>query len=320
MPGLGRIIYYITRSSGPSGGIKVLLEHVKALRDAGFDAYAYAKNREQTPTAFDIDVPILSGSIGISKQDVIIRPETFRSEDLIASARGGLRQVVFVQNHYYCHHSLGSAKQYTDLGVSDVFCASQRIKRYLESNGIAQDVSVVPCAIEIPSSDPDKIEQIAVMPRKRPMEFDFIRHHFSLRNPDLAEVPWMVIDNLPHRRALEALSCSTVFLSLQRFEGFGLPALEAMAAGCLVVGFAGDGGWDYADTANGLWVPDDALEAAADALATGLRGLRAGEPSILSMINAGRATVFRYGPEAREQALIGFFGKYMAQEPGRLMP
>ena len=44
MPGSGRIIYHLTRASGPSGGIKVMLDHVEVLRAAGFDAFAYVKN------------------------------------------------------------------------------------------------------------------------------------------------------------------------------------------------------------------------------------------------------------------------------------
>ena len=317
MPGPGRIIYYLTRASGPSGGIKVMLEHVGILRAAGFEAFAYTKNHEQRPTAFDIDVPMLTGAIGITPHDIIIRPETFSARDLEATSKGGLWQAIFAQNHYYCRHSLGQARRYADLGVQDVFCASHRIKRFLEENGIAQAVPVIPCAIEAPRSPASgRVEQIVAMPRKRPLEHDFIKQVFALRHPHLADIPWVAIENIPHREVLETLSRSTIFLSLQRFEGFGLPALEAMAAGCLVVGFAGDGGWDYADTSNGLWVQDDALEAAADAIATAAAGLRDDHPSALAMIEAGKATAARHGPEPRRLALIGYFEKLQERGPG----
>lgn len=317
MPGPGRIIYHLTRASGPSGGIKVMLEHVEILRAAGFDAFAYTKNQEQRPTAFEIDVPFLTGAIGITPRDVIIRPETYSARDLEAASKGGLWQAIFAQNHYYCRHSLGQARHYGDLGVRDVFCASRRIKRFLEENHIAQDVPVVPCAIEAtPPLVSGKIEQIVAMPRKRPLEHDFIRHIFTLRHPHLADIPWITIENLPHREVLETLSRSTIFLSLQRFEGFGLPALEAMAAGCLVVGFAGDGGWDYADSTNGLWVQDDALEAAADALEAAVTGLRGAQPSTRAMIEAGKATAARQGPEPRRLALIDYFEKLLANGSG----
>lgn len=316
MPAAPRIIYHLTRASGPSGGIKVMLEHVEILRAAGFEAFAYTKNLEQRPTAFDVDVPFLSGAIGITPRDIIVRPETYSARDLEAAAKGGLWQAIFAQNHYYCRHSLGAARDYAALGVRDVFCASPRIKRFLEDNGIANDVPVVPCAVEILASPaPNKIERIVAMPRKRPLEFEFIKHLFTMRYPDLVEIPWLAVENMPHREVLEALSSSTIFLSLQRFEGFGLPALEAMAAGCVVAGFAGDGGWDYATAENGLWVEDDALEAAVDALARAARGLRENDPSIRAMINAGQSTVARYTPEARNRALVGYFETLLSGEP-----
>jgi hypothetical protein len=314
MAGPGRIIYYLVRASGPSGGIKVLLEHVKVLREAGFEAFAYAKNQEQRPIAFDIDVPILTGAINISPSDIIIRPETFSARDLEATSKGGLRQAVFVQNHYFCRSSLGAARRYEDLGVRDVFCASRRIKRFLEENDIAQDVPVVPCAIEtatVPAAG--KIEQIAAMPRKRSMEYEFIKHHFGLRHPHLADIPWVAIENLPHREVLEVLARSTVFLCLQRFEGFGLPALEAMAAGCLVVGFPGDGGWEYANDTNGTWLGDEDIEGAADALALAVAGSRSGSPEALAKIEAGKATAARYSREPRDTELVALFKKIQAQ-------
>jgi len=316
MPTAPRIIYHLTRASGPSGGIKVMLEHVEILRAAGFEAFAYTKNLEQRPTAFEFDVPFLSGAIGITPRDIIVRPETYSSGDLEAAAKGGLWQTIFAQNHYYCRHSLGGAPSYASLGVTDVFCASPRIKRFLEDHGIARDVPVVPCAIELPRAPlPVKIERIVAMPRKRPLEFAFINHLFPLRHPDLAAIPWLAVENMPHREVLEALSGSTIFLSLQRFEGFGLPALEAMAAGCVVAGFAGDGGWDYATDENGLWVGDDDLEAAVDAVARAARGLRDNDPSIRGLIETGRSTVARYTPDAREQALVAYFETLLARGP-----
>ncbi|MDA1309751.1 MAG: glycosyltransferase [Proteobacteria bacterium] len=308
MPGSGRIIYHLTRASGPSGGIKVMLDHVEVLRAAGFDAFAYVKNQAQRPTAFDITVPVLTGAFGIRPDDIIIRPETFSARDLEAAAKGGLRQAVFVQNHYYCRHSLGSARCYGDLGVIDVFCASQRIKRFLEENGIAQDVTVVPCAIATaPPSAADKREQIAAMPRKRAFEHGVIKHFFALRHPEFADLPWIEIEDVPHHEALRIMAESTIFLSLQRFEGFGLPALEAMAAGCLVVGFAGDGGWEYADQANGIWIPEDDLEAAADGLAAAVTGSRCQTSESSARIEAGKTTAAGYGPEPRRAALIALF-------------
>jgi len=46
------------------------------------------------------------------------------------------------------------------------------------------------------------------------------------------------------------------FLYLSHRELFGLPALEAMASGCLATGFHVDGGRDYMNQNNSWWEED----------------------------------------------------------------
>jgi len=57
-----------------------------------------------------------------------------------------------------------------------------------------------------------------------------------------------------------------VFVSLARRESIGFPALEAMAAGCLVVGYTGVGGQVYLTSETGFPVADGDIDAAADAV------------------------------------------------------
>ena len=38
---------------------------------------------------------------------------------------------------------------------------------------------------------------------------------------------------------------ATIFLTFSNQEGFGLPPVEAMACGCLVVGYHGHGGKEF---------------------------------------------------------------------------
>ena len=79
-----------------------------------------------------------------------------------------------------------------------------------------------------------------------------------------------------------------------------------MAAGCLVVGFAGDGGWEYADHTNGKWIPEDDLEAA-DGLAAAVIGLRSATPKPSARIEAGKTIAAGYGPERQRAALVALF-------------
>jgi glycosyltransferase, group 1 family len=53
------------------------------------------------------------------------------------------------------------------------------------------------------------------------------------------------IDNKTEQEVAEIMKQSTFFLSFNHREGFGLPPVEAMACGCYVVGYHGQGGKEY---------------------------------------------------------------------------
>ncbi|MEM8631565.1 MAG: glycosyltransferase [Pseudomonadota bacterium] len=101
-----------------------------------------------------------------------------------------------------------------------------------------------------------KKRQIAVMPRKRRADVetmvDLIR-----AEPRLAGFETCLIEGVPYERVLEILGESLIFLSFSWQEGFGLPPAEAMARGCIVIGYPGIGGREYFDPAYSYPVPDD---------------------------------------------------------------
>jgi hypothetical protein len=53
------------------------------------------------------------------------------------------------------------------------------------------------------------------------------------------------VQQMRHQEAAAILRESAVFLSFGHPEGFGLPAAEAMACGCVVVGYHGNGGREF---------------------------------------------------------------------------
>src|SRR5258708_39406932 len=103
-----------------------------------------------------------------------------------------------------------------------------------------------------------------------------IRGIFRSRCPRPARVPFVEIDRLSQRQPAAALAASAVFLASGYPEGFGLPPLEALACGCLVVGFAGRGGREYLRHGeNCLLAAEGEVLGAAEQLARAL-GLLAG--------------------------------------------
>jgi len=80
---------------------------------------------------------------------------------------------------------------------------------------------------------------IAYMPRKGGGVVDGL----------IAELPkdihLMVIDNETEEGVARILKTADIFLAISPNEAFGLPPLEAMCACCCVVGYPGDGGFEF---------------------------------------------------------------------------
>jgi glycosyltransferase involved in cell wall biosynthesis len=86
-----------------------------------------------------------------------------------------------------------------------------------------------------------KKKQICFVPHKNPDEFvqliNILKQRNALRGWDI--VP---IENKSREEAAKILCDSHLFINLVYQEGFGLPAAEAMACGCTVIGYHGRGG------------------------------------------------------------------------------
>ncbi|HYD63843.1 glycosyltransferase [Azospirillum sp.] len=264
-----RIFYITDNTSTPTGGGLIARRHVKILVDNGFDAMLLLR-RDMGPTFFDIDVPSVpwTEDFVTRSTDIYVIPEPW-NDQLLAFKDRDCRKVVFCQNHHYIFYGIGRGESYEkSYGVSTVFCCGDVIAEYLRNSLGYQRVPVVHNGIDLDLFKPRvKRRVIAYMPRKMTVESTFIRGTFRCRHPQYKNVPWIGIHDLPQSEVARILGESAVFLSLGKLEGVGLPPLEAMAAGCFVVGFKGDGGREFATDDNGFWCDAEDLVSCADQLA-----------------------------------------------------
>lgn len=316
---MGRIIYVTPRTKAPGGGIRTMYRHVARLRHRGFDAYLYHVDQGYRPDWFREDVPMLYTAdlrapdrLRLEPDDHIVFYESASNSIRFFSQYKGATRHLFCQNHFMMFEALNElgAASWQAVGVERCFASAGIIARAIEAClGFAR-VPVVPCAIDHERFHPgSKRSQIAFMPRKRPDDINFIRRCFAGAFPDLAHVIWVEIHNQSEDRAAEILRESTVFLSLSRREGFGLPPVEAMACGCLVAGFLGVGGREFATDANGLWCEDDDLVGAALKLGQAVRLLENRDAAADAMVSAGLRTAAGYTIEAMDGTLVDYWRK-----------
>jgi glycosyltransferase involved in cell wall biosynthesis len=90
----------------------------------------------------------------------------------------------------------------------------------------------------------EKKKQICFMPRKNLEDAKQVLYMLRYRKK-LAGWTVREIKDMSEARAAEILRESMIFLSFGHPEGFGLPPAEAMASGCVVIGYHGNGGREF---------------------------------------------------------------------------
>ncbi|MDR1776435.1 MAG: glycosyltransferase family 1 protein [Desulfovibrio sp.] len=164
--------------------------------------------------------------------------------------------------------------------------------------------------------------RIAYMPRKnKAMAEQILR--LTLALPDADELEFVSIHNKSLEDVAQTLFACHIFLSTGFPEGFALPPAEAMAAGCVPVGFSGLGGFEYMRNpepsplpglftppfpletkpwgGNGLFVADGDVLGAARALRLAVNLVRRGNGLWRELVRNGKRTALSYNRRMREE-------------------
>jgi hypothetical protein len=313
---MSRIFYVSHDVTEPRGGVAVMYDHVATLRQHGLEAFVVHATPGFRYRFAGNDIPVLDSSAqgALSTSDVLVVPEDYPSA--IRTCRDlPCRKVLICQNHYYLFNSLKPGEHWRDFGFSAYLCVSSPIQHALKE-WFDVDASVVRPAVDgaffgdglKPLTQPISV---ACMPRKGLPHIRLVQGLLATAGSKLS---WLEIDGLPKEQVVARLRDAQIYVSTSVAEGLGLPPLEAMAAGCLVVGFAGGGGLDYATADNGVWVPDQDPWALADALCETIASL--GDTNAVASLDAkrraGRATAENYTRARFERDLLAFWSAFLS--------
>ncbi len=312
MPTNSRILYVSRDTPFPAGGVRTIYHHVSHLVKNGFPAFIVHTKPGFRPSWFEPDIPILylQGDFTVYPEDIIVIPEDHRAA-LKAFKDINVRKLIFCQNHFYVFQGIQSDETWEDYGISGIFCSSTIISDFISTVFGYADVPVVPYAIPLDVFKPlNKKLQIAYMPRKRGFEIDFIKPFFNKISGAYRNVPWVSIDDLNEREVADILGESAIFLSTSQYEGFGLPPIEAMACGCIVVGYHGYGGLDYARNNNGFWCEEGNVIECAWTLTKALELLEKNEDQISILQEQALETANQYNFKRQERELLDFWNRF----------
>lgn len=244
----------------PSGGIKVIYNYVEHLVDMGLDArvwhgtpgFEYRDWPSHAPVETQVSLPF-------SRGDILVMPETrgshwsFLNPNVPHVMLCQATSFVFADAGFYDDYPgsyPGWPQATAAIGVSEAIMALLR-------RACAPDLPLyhVPVEIEGRFRPRPKERVIALMPRRRREDLITVVQLLR-RSGKLGRWRVTLIEGMPQDRVAEELSRSAIFLYGAQREGFGLPGAEAMASGCHVIGFTGDGAKEYLTSDVASVIPD----------------------------------------------------------------
>lgn len=280
-----RLLFLCPDANTPSGGIKQIYRQVDILNEIGYSAFVVHRQISkkviwfENKTAIGYNEKIFSGIFnkeikGISNlmliinkkikgilnknqskriqvlpNDIIVIPEIwisyFKSNFMVNKV------VIFNQNCYYTfgYVNIKNAElfdPFIDKRLLGQIVVSEDSRKYLSTiydpsrifrviNGIDESLFNYKLSNE---------RIISFMPRKLSGDSEQIIGILQAKKK-INGWSFIAIENMTEQEVALIMQKSAIFLSFSYQEGFGLPAAEAMACGCVVVGYSGRGGNEY---------------------------------------------------------------------------
>lgn len=264
-----RTVIAIPPLSRMTGGIAVLYQVAARLRELGRDVALTGMESapglaEQAAAGFAVvpweRVASREGAPFLQKDDIFCIAEGWPSM-MAPALTVGARIAVYAQSWVYIDSAMPDGASWDRFPVS-FLAVSHPVAFFLETMA-----HIVPRAIVRPMIDASRFHRrsplesktvrVAWMPRKnKALAEQIMRITGTMDRGGKPRVEWVDIRDMTPGQVAETLASCHIFLATGFPEGFSLPPLEAMASGCLVVGFAGFGGWDYMRQAEpGMYAP-----------------------------------------------------------------
>ncbi|GAB4342906.1 MAG: hypothetical protein Fur0042_05430 [Cyanophyceae cyanobacterium] len=260
-----RIFFVCPTSSVPTGGVPQIYRQVEVLNRYGFEAAVLHGEADYQAHWFDHSATIAydsrfhysfpmpevdRGAIAIAPEDYLVFPEVWpldRIEPLSALVN---HIVIYNQGAYctfYTHSDLpdGSWSPYHSPKTRAILTVSEDSAAYLGYGFPHLPVHLIRHGIDgdLFAYRPmaEKEWPALLINTKQAKVFQQILYLLSGRGRLLEDNQIVIVNTIPRADLAEALQKTAIFIWAGQGEGFGLPVAEAMACGCVVVGFHGGG-------------------------------------------------------------------------------
>ncbi len=322
-----RTFVFLPPVKRPTGGVAVLRSIADVLASGGRQAFLVPREAGQAYLDGAAAPVTPWEELRLAPGDVWLVPEGWPNA-LLPGLKARARCLVYVQNWAYLFSGLPAGADWRGLSAS-FLAVSDPVRQFVRQT-LGADARVLRPGIDLsrfaaPAAKPDGPLRIAFMPRKNKALAEQIRAAFDAVRASAGRRPalWLAVEDMTQAEVAAALASAHVFLATGFPEGCPLPPLEAMASGCLCVGFGGYGGYDYMRQAgdfagaftpwfplrdapwkgNGLWCADADVPAAVNALEQAASWRESGDARLAAALDAARTTARAYAAEEHAAAV-----------------
>lgn len=245
-----RIFVLCPDDDAASGGRKKLYRHVDALNNAGFTALAVHHARGFRYTWFENETAVSDiSNVSMTLSDYLVVPEV--NGPHLTDMFPGIRKVILNQNAYFTFAGYSfdvgdMATPYTHPDVVATIVVSDDNMSYLRYAFPRHRFLRMHYAIDPGLFHPAAVKkrQICFMPRRNLQDAIQVINILKFRGA-LADFDIVAIEDRSETETAAVLRESMIFLSFSAIEGFGLPPAEAMACGCVTIGYHGRCGREF---------------------------------------------------------------------------
>jgi hypothetical protein len=317
-----------------SGGLGVLRRMGIILRNAGFPVCFVLREASQGAEESGVDT-LLWQDMRLQAEDIWLTPDGWPNA-LLPGLSAWARTLVYAQSWTYLLSCQPQDTRLENLPL-DFLAVSDPVARFVDMS-LGKHAPVlrpgIDTALFCPSPERrDKCLRVAFMPRKNKALARQIRELAEARLRRRASplpLEWVSIENCTQAEVARMLQTAHIFLATGFPEGCPLPPLEALACGCIPVGFTGLGGWDYMRQAadfsgaarplwplretpwagNGFYAADADVPGAVFALEAALDVFARGGEELAALHRAGQMTAAAYSLEVQERAVAALWSVF----------
>ena len=247
-------IYFFTLDTkgNPTAGVATIYEHVKILRELGFNATILHDKKDyklrEDENGIGIaewlgeeyanlpHISIESQELKVGAADFVVIPEAFASI-MKQTVNFPCKRVVFLQSYEYIFEMLEIGENWGSFGISEVITTNENLKNYI--GGIFRNLQteIVPVAIPdyFKGNEKPKVPTIAVSSRDK-REILKIVKIFYQKYPHYQFLTFRDMSGLTREDFAKELSKSFLSVWIDELAGFGTFPLESMKCGTPVIG------------------------------------------------------------------------------------